>query len=96
MIIRSLITNYTGQVSISINIFPKIRRKALNTFPILMQSTSIKRILVDVTVINKNLVVTLTKRRQPAIYFINLGITRLIAWLKRLIVWLCRTMNDYV
>ena len=34
VIIRSSITIYTGQISISINIFPKIRRKAVNTFPI--------------------------------------------------------------
>ena len=43
-----------------------------------MQSTSIKRVLFDVTVINKNPVLTLTKRREPAIYLINLGIKRLI------------------
>ena len=32
--IRSLITIYTGQISISIIILPKIRRKVVNTFPI--------------------------------------------------------------
>ena len=34
VIIRSSITIYTSQISISINIFPKIRREAVNTFPI--------------------------------------------------------------
>ena len=44
--IRSLITIYTGQISISIIILPKIRRKVVNTFPIYIQSTSIKSSLM--------------------------------------------------